>query len=223
MHIALTDRLSCPRCGPEFGLILLAEEVRAQRVFTGELGCSNCRERYPVRRGFADFRIPPEPSPSPDDEDGGRNPPDPEESVRLGALLGVTEGPGTILISGEAAWHARNLASLIGGIEVVGMDASLAAEEESEGFSRIAAGRRLPFFTGTFLGVLASQDVDEDPLAEMARVLAPGGRLVILDPEPDAVHRVTALDLQLLLEEKGVLVARRKRAGTPPLITLRGF
>ena len=24
MHLFLTDRLSCPRCGPEFGLILLA-------------------------------------------------------------------------------------------------------------------------------------------------------------------------------------------------------
>ena len=223
MHIALTDRLSCPRCGPEFGLILLAEEVRAQRVLAGELGCSNCRERYPVRRGFADFRIPPEPSLSPDDEAGSRNPPDPEESVRMGALLGVTEGPGTILVCGEAAWHAGNLARLIGGIEVVGMEGDLAAGEESEGVSRIAAEGRLPFFTGTFLGVLSSQDVEAIPLEEMARVLVPGGHLVMLDPDSDAIHGTTALGLQVLLEEEGVLVARRNRAEPTPLITLRGL
>lgn len=59
MHLLVTDRLSCPRCGPTFGLILLADDLRDRRVLEGALGCANCRERYPVRGGFGDLRPPP--------------------------------------------------------------------------------------------------------------------------------------------------------------------
>ena len=55
MHLALTDRMICPRCGPGFGLILLAHEVRDRRILEGDLGCPNCRDQYPVRKGFADL------------------------------------------------------------------------------------------------------------------------------------------------------------------------
>ena len=43
MHILLTDTLTCPRCGPDFGLILLAERIEGRRVMDGHLGCANCR------------------------------------------------------------------------------------------------------------------------------------------------------------------------------------
>lgn len=51
MHLLLTDILSCPRCGPEFGLILLADRIEARRVLAGILGCANCRSKYPIREG----------------------------------------------------------------------------------------------------------------------------------------------------------------------------
>ena len=59
MNVALTDHLVCPRCGPPFGLILLAHEVRDRRVRRGEFGCANCRDRFPVEDGFGDLRPPP--------------------------------------------------------------------------------------------------------------------------------------------------------------------
>ena len=59
MHLLLTDRLTCPRCGPEFGLVLLADRLEDRRVLEGALGCPNCRDRYPVRDGFGDLRPPP--------------------------------------------------------------------------------------------------------------------------------------------------------------------
>lgn len=59
MHLLLTDRLTCPRCGPTFGLILLADRMVERRVLQGTLGCPNCRDSFTVRDGFADLRAPP--------------------------------------------------------------------------------------------------------------------------------------------------------------------
>ena len=59
MNVALTDHLVCPRCGPPFGLVLLARDVRDRRVREGEFGCPNCRDRFPVEGGFGDLRPPP--------------------------------------------------------------------------------------------------------------------------------------------------------------------
>ncbi len=59
MNIGLVDHLVCPRCGPPFGLVLLAHDVQDHRVRAGEFGCPNCRDRFPVEGGFADLRPPP--------------------------------------------------------------------------------------------------------------------------------------------------------------------
>ena len=58
MHIVLTDVLTCPRCGPSFPLILLANRVENRRVLDGVLGCANCREKYPVQDGLGKLRVP---------------------------------------------------------------------------------------------------------------------------------------------------------------------
>ncbi|HWK89996.1 MAG TPA: Trm112 family protein, partial [Longimicrobium sp.] len=57
MHILLTDLLTCPRCGPEHGLVLLADRIEERRVVRGRLGCPNCRETYPVAGTVADLRV----------------------------------------------------------------------------------------------------------------------------------------------------------------------
>jgi len=64
MNLVLTDVLACPRCGPPFGLILLADSMRERRVLEGVLGCPNCYGRYPVRGGLADLRAVPEGAPA---------------------------------------------------------------------------------------------------------------------------------------------------------------
>jgi uncharacterized protein YbaR (Trm112 family) len=223
MHLFLTDRISCPRCGPAFGLILLAHEVRDRRVLEGDLGCSNCRETYPVRGGFGDLRIPPRaplPSPAADFDTASV---DPEEILRVGALLGVTEGPGTLLIKGPAARYAAGLAELIPMVEVVGLESALIGDQESEGVSRMIAQLRIPFFSGSFMGILLSGEVTDRDLDEAARVVAPLGRVVVLDASPEAGLRAEALGLKILLEEEGVLVAQHEQTGSPPLVTLRGL
>ena len=61
MELSLTDLVTCPRCGPTYGLILIPDEVRERRVVSGLLGCPNCRERYGVEAGVADLRVTGEP------------------------------------------------------------------------------------------------------------------------------------------------------------------
>jgi uncharacterized protein YbaR (Trm112 family) len=222
MHLALTDRLICPRCGPEFGLILLAHQVRERRVLEGDLGCSQCKQTYPVRGGVGDLRIPSEDSQPPSPEESRSLDPDPEEVLRLGALLGVTEGPGTLLVQGPAAGLGKALSTLIGGVEVVGVHSSLVDDEEEEGLSRLLLGPTIPFFPSSFRGVALSGEFGEEKLKEAARVVAPGGRVVVLNGSPGTKERLLSLGMSVLLEEEGTVVARREKGGTLPLVTLRG-
>lgn len=244
MHILLTDILTCPRCGPEFGLILLADELRDRRVHEGTLGCANCRGRWPVRRGFGRFALEDsevvegaegtedfttedtegteggtgnrtrswndEKSESDEhDEHDEYDEYEKNEATRIAALLGVTEGPANVLVTGPAARHAARVADLVEDLEVVAADASLAAETERRGVSRIAVGARLPFYGGKLRGVwLGGVDADR-LLEEGARVLGPLGRLV-LEPAPEhAEVRLAAAGLRILARRDDTVVAGR--------------
>jgi uncharacterized protein YbaR (Trm112 family) len=222
MHLGLTDRLFCPRCGPDFGLILLANRIQDRRVLEGELGCSNCRGTYPVREGYADLRISPRSPPeyaSPENDTASA---ESEDIVRLGALLGIAQGPGTLLVKGPAQVHAQRLAELIGGVEIVVIGTELMEMRESDSVSRVIARPRIPFFSDTFRGILLSGKIDDGDLAEAARSAAPSARVVVLDAPQGSAQDAEALGLKVLLKEDGVLVVLKGRSQSLPLITLRG-
>lgn len=214
MDISLSDLLTCPRCGPAHGLILLPDEVRERRVVTGVLGCANCRERYAVERGVADLR---------GDfgvvgggSEGGEGVGvavrggDREAAVRLAALLGLTEAGGVVLLAGPAAELGERLAEVAPGTSVVttvGADA-WESGDVSGVVSRLRLGKVLPLRAGSVRGVALTGGYGE--LVEGGgRLVAPAGRLV-LDPAPaGARDRVQAGGLRVLVEEGGVLVAGR--------------
>ena len=104
----------------------------------GTLGCPNCRDGFPVRGGFADLRTPPRGA-LPPGKAGAPEATDPEVAFRLQALLGVQEGPGTILLVGGEARHAEALTRRIQGVEVVALDPDMAAWPDVPGVSRLAA------------------------------------------------------------------------------------
>jgi len=232
MHLFLTDRLSCPRCGPGFGLILLARDVRERRVLQGDLGCPNCRETYPVEDGFGDLRSPPrkpfseggsreeERAMGEDGEGAGAG--SHEAAVRMAALLGVTEGPGTLLVKGPAASLAGGLAALVGGVEVVAMDPSLRFSAEEEGVSRMVARPGLPFFSGSLRGVLLSGAMEDHDIREAVRVLVPRGRVAVMGAPPEARSRLEEEGTRILLHEEGVVVGERLGPPGGQLVTLRG-
>lgn len=207
MHILLTDVLTCPRCGPEFGLVVLADRLEARRVVDGHLGCPNCRSQYPVRERVADLRI------------GGSSSPESAESVavsdeaavRLAALMGLAGASGMALIAGPGAAHAAAVSALVPELEVIAVSDSADSADSIEGeagVSRVlAAAERLPFRGGLRAAALTG-GADDARLREGLRVLAPGARLVV-DPAPaDAAERLRALGAEVLLADEGVVVAR---------------
>jgi len=207
MHIVLTDVLVCPRCGPQFGLILLADRVEDRRVLEGVLGCPNCREKYPVRAGLGLLRvafdeIEPVPVPAPAAQDGG-------EAVRIAAVAGITEGPALLLVIGPAARYAPLLATLLENVEIVAAGGGLEAWTEGAGVSRLEVGGRLPIHSRSLRAAVLSGGAADALLEEGTRVVGPLGRLVLEPPPPDAEERLARHGFRPLARDERTLVAVR--------------
>ena len=218
MHILLTDRLICPRCGPGFGLILIADRLENRRVIDGSLGCPNCRDRFPVEAGFGDLRPPPR-SARPDAPD--IEPPASPSAIEVAALLGLTDGTGNVALIGDMAGHATALAGLVPGVEFIGIAPGLRGWDEGEGVSRLNAGVQLPFSDGSLRGVgLFSESAGEPLMAgelpaagELARVVAHDGRIAVWGAASGGVREwekaLTSEGLDVLASEETALVVRR--------------
>ena len=209
MHLLLTDGLTCPRCGPEFGLILLATRMEDRRVLNGTLGCSNCRDRYPVLNGFGDLRPEPREAARPAAELPAMVEPTEDEVVRVGALLGVVGGAGRVALIGQAARFASALAGRIADVDWVAISEIAAGWEESEGVDRIRVDGSLPFRDRTLRGVLMEGDSEGVGIAEAIRVLAPAHRLVLFEPPAGARDLLLSRGLKVNEPAAGVLVAAR--------------
>lgn len=210
MLIVLTDVLACPRCGPDFGLIVLADRLENRRVLEGVLGCANCREAFPIRDGIADLRYPPAED-APRAQAPPAAPPDDDEAAfRLAALLGVTGGPGLILVAGRDAALASAIARLVPEVGVVAVAAEPAAAPGvaagDPAVSRVLASARLPFRSRS-VRAAALTGAAAEPVEEGARLVAAGGRLV-LDPAPaGAASRLRDAGFTVLLEQDEIVVA----------------
>lgn len=208
MHLLLTDRLSCPRCGPEFGLILLADHMDDRRVVDGTLGCPNCRDAFPVRGGFGDLRAPPRAG-LPPGRAGEPREADTGDVLRLAALLGVAEGPGTLLLAGSVARLAGGLADQVPGVEVVALDGDMARWPEAPRVSRMVARPGIPFFSRTLRGVAVDGALGPRWVAEAARVAARLARVVVEEAPEGAEAVLREGGLTVLAAEAGTVVAAR--------------
>lgn len=198
MHVALTDVLTCPGCGPGHELILLPDEVREGQVVSGVLGCADCREQYRIEGGVADLA-------------GGRaaigmtaEGGNRAGAERLGGLLGLGAGSGMVLLVGPGAAHAAELSALVEAVDVV---ATVAVAER--GVSAIRVSEVLPIQSASLRGVALGAEAVEPLLEEGARVLAPGGRL-LLEPAPEgARRRLEEAGLRVVAEHEGSVLAAR--------------
>ena len=202
MYLLLTDVLACPECGPDNGLVLMAEDVHDRRVMAGVLGCPNCERRYPVRAGRADF-LPAvrgaEQAPSGVEE----------QPLRVAALMGVTEGPASVLLAGAAPDLAVGVAGTVPKLEVVLIDSATETAPETAGVSRLRAGARLPFYGASLRAVALFGEFAAPRLAEAVRVLHPTGRIVVLGAELPPAAELAGLGLQVLAREGFTAVLKR--------------
>lgn len=204
MHILLTDFLTCPRCGPAFGLILLADRLENRRVREGSLGCANCRGSYPVRQGVADLRV------GPEDVLGLTGGPTEEAEVafRTAALMGPPGLNASRLLVEQSGAVAAPLARILEETHLIAVSAIPPEDPEDAGvLSRIATGSRLPFRGNAFQGAAVLGEPSPALLADLPRTLVPGSRLVIDGAAAGICDRVTKFGLSVLLEQDGVVVA----------------
>jgi uncharacterized protein YbaR (Trm112 family) len=214
MHLLLTDRLTCPRCGPRLGLILRADRMESRLVLDGILGCPNCRDAFPVVDGFADLRAPPRGTLG----DGLAGPPpgtlddraaDTEQGERLVALLGIVGGPGTIALIGEPARLALRVAAALPELLVVAVDPDLRHWPEAPEVSRMAAAPGLPLFDSTLRAVALDGRLGAEWVREAARVMQPRARMVVLHAPENATATLEASGLTILAGEAKTVVAAR--------------
>jgi uncharacterized protein YbaR (Trm112 family) len=204
LHVLLTDVLTCPRCGPDWPLILLAEDVEDRRVLAGWLGCANCRERFRVEGGFGDVRY----------GAGGSQPAvtaseSAAEAMRIAALLGVTEGSGLVLVVGAGAVNAGAIADLVPGLEVVAAWAPLATRLEREGVSRLGIAGTLPMRSASMRGVALTDASSEALIEEAARVVAPRARVIVFNGGTHIGERLERAGLRVLAQDEHATVAAR--------------
>lgn len=211
MQLLLTDRLTCPRCGPTFGLILRADRLAERRVHDGVLGCPNCRDQYRISGGFADLRPPPRGALAP-----GRAGPDPsasggasEDDARVVALLGIVGGPGTVALVGVAARHARAVAEAGPELLVVALDADAEGWADAPGVSRAVTGAALPFYSGTLRGVVVDGGLGPAVVTDAARAVAPRARVVVTRATQEAAEALRASGLRVLASDAETIVAAR--------------
>jgi uncharacterized protein YbaR (Trm112 family)/ribosomal protein S16 len=210
VHILVTDVLCCPRCGPGFTLILLADRVEARRVQAGTFGCANCRERFPIADGVADLTLPGEPSVEGEPPDTARieqgEGENTEQAFRLLALLGIAEPPALVVLAGSFTRLGPALAQKIEGLEAVCINSGAPA---SPGVTRMHTGARLPLNTRSARGVALAGEAAERWLEEGARITSTLGRLVLESAPPDAPARLETAGFRILAAQHTTVVATR--------------
>jgi uncharacterized protein YbaR (Trm112 family) len=211
MHILLTDILGCPRCGPEFGLILQADRMKDRLVEAGWLGCANCRERFEIAGGVADLRR----AGAEVAEEGAPLPDDPERAYRCAALLGAASSPAPLVVSERAGELVGRVAGHFPEAHVIGVSlVSPVVEAPPAGMlSRVVAPPGLPLRSRSARGVALLGMAGPEMLADAARVLLPGGRLVIEPAGPDVAELLRRSGWMVHLEQDGVVVASPSTPG----------
>ena len=178
-------------------------------MLQGDLGCANCRQRYPVVDGFADLRPAGHPPESPETEALSVERLPGDEAVRIAALVGATQGPGQVLLAGDLGRFAAALTQIVPGMDWIVSHPGVSDWEEAEGVDRVRVYGALPFYDRVLRAVVFAEP-GSISLEEMGRVVQPGGRIVWLDAQPDGRTRLEDLGFEIVFEDGQVLVGARR-------------
>jgi uncharacterized protein YbaR (Trm112 family) len=197
VNLRLTDYLTCPSCRTGSGLILLADQVNGRRIEQGVLGCPQCRARFSIAEGVADFG-----------NGNGEERVEHAQALQLAALLGVTEGPAMVLLVGGYHGTAGEVADLLQDVEVV-VASALVAPARHDGVSVLRVAHDIPLRDGSMRGVVVANGA-RHLLTEAARVCALAGRVVVHASSSHERATLLALGMHVVLEQNETLIAVRE-------------
>lgn len=195
VFIELTDHLRCPADHEEAFLVLIPISIENRQVLAGHLGCPVCERSFPIIEGVAVFgRMGTSAEPAVGAEPIG--------AEALAAFLGL-EGPGGyVLLVGDVAAHAHELASLVPGVHFAVVNGPEGVTE-SAAISLLVAPS-VPLKSRSMRGVVLGGNARQVGWqSEAARVVLPGLR-VVGQGEPAGLA-----ELELLASAGGWWVGKR--------------
>lgn len=172
----------------------------------GLLGCSNCRDSFLIEEGFGDLRAPPREG-LPRGFAGQPGDLLLEQGQRLLALLGIVGGTGTVALIGGPAGHGPLFAEYLGEAQIVGIDPDLRHWTAPTTFSRMFSAPGLPFFASSIRAVAVDGRLGQDLFEEAARVVSPGGRVVVSSATKKTPSILKKTGLKILVAEDETVVA----------------
>jgi uncharacterized protein YbaR (Trm112 family) len=210
MFIELVDALRCPVGHEESWLVATFDKMEARHIVTGTLGCPVCKAEYPVRDGVVDFRHPESARRPPLDSNGFATDESPESTVRLAALLDLSDASGFAVLVG--AW-GRLASALAAVVETPLIAVNPRADViGSRGVSVIRCEEELPLATGAARAIAV--DISTATRMHSAlRVTRTGARVVA----PVAVD--VPRGLREMARDAHVWVSEREPTDSP-LVTL---
>ncbi len=209
MFIEMIDLLRCVNTHEDTWLVASFREITNRIVRDGTLGCPICHAEYEITNGVADFTRG-ESIPS-GYARGEKGYPREELATRAGAFLDATQPGATIVLGGQWAYGAQELAELVD-VRVIALNApSEVKESERVGVVRITD--RIPLASSSVHGIALDSSFPKAILEEMLRVVKPGGRLVGASSfEPPDQARVLTRDESYWIAEKPAEVIALRRA-----------
>jgi len=212
MFIELVDMLRCPNRHEESWLVLAADRTNGRYVMDGMLGCPICHAEYPIVAGVARFGGPPV---------ARTCPPDASESLRLAALLDLSDARGYTILVGATGNHAPGMRELTD-VQLLLVDPP-AGIEMGNGLSGLTTNQAsvLPVAAASARAIALDDSATPALLDAALTVLVPGGRLLapVRLPLPAEVSELARDDRHWLAERlrtpvsSGIVSIDRRRPG----------
>ena len=181
MHLEVVQALRCPADHAPTWLVARTDLLDARHIMEGVLGCPVCGAEYPVTGGV--LRL------------GTALPApyavlDADAPLRVAALLDLTTPQGIVLLAGDWARNAVDVAAMVDQIHLVALDSPADTPPPGLGVSAVEAGACIPLRASVARGIALDQaHATGKAVIEAVLSLQPGGRLIapVAVPLPSAL------------------------------------
>ena len=181
MHLEVVQALRCPADHEPTWLVARTDLLDARHIVEGILGCPVCDAEYPVTGGVVRLGTA---LPAPHAALDGDAP------LRAAALLDLTTPHGLVLLAGDWARIAVDVAAMVDEIHLVALDAPADAPPPGLGVSAVEAGACIPLRASVARGIALDQaHATAGAMKDAVEALRPGGRLIapVAVPLPSAL------------------------------------